>query len=378
MAPPQAALMTPGAPANADTPAPAAMVPFTRASHEHTETAFDESVTAASFGAGPTVLGPFDIPAFGYARGIWLLVEATAGAAGLNNAVSEADGPWSVISSIAIVDVNGAPIVGPFTGFDLMLVNKWGGYQFDTDPTNGAGFSDIAVTGNFTMLLYLPLEIVGRNALGALSNMNAASTYKIQLTCADDATVYSTSPDTLPGVRFRAFLDAWAQPSEADPSGNPQATRPPMLGTTQYWSKASYTIANGANTIRLARVGNYIRHLVLIFRDSAAAREGASIPDPVALHLDGRIVHNEAFLLRRQKMAAAYGYNLAAVTVADDDEGIWVYYYSHDFDNKPGGELADLWLPSVQSTRLELVGNFGEVGSLDVLTNDIAPVGNFV
>ena len=359
--------------------APAArLIPFTRASSEHREPGLDSSVTAAQFGAGPTTLGPFDVPAFGYARGLYLLVEATAGAAGLNNAVSEADGPWSVIRSISVTDVNGAPLVGPFTGYDLMLVNKWGGYSFDGDPTRGPGFSDVAVTGNFTILLYVPFEIIARDAYGALANMNAASTYKVHITCADDADVYSTAPDTLPGVRFRSWLDAWAQPTDADPDGNPQATRPPFLGTTQFWSKASLTVANGANTLRLPRVGNFIRTLLFVFRDSTAAREGATWPDPLQIHMDGRIIFNDNPVVYRGITAEKYGYNLTAVATANDDEGVAAFSFSHDFDGKPGAELKDLYLPTVQSTRLEFVGSIAEVGSLDILTNDISPVGHLL
>ena len=365
------------APAGGNGASPQLLVPFTKASREHTEGAFmDESITAAAYGTGPTQIAPADVPAFGYARSLELLVEATSGAAGLNNAVSQPDGPWDVINTITLKDVNGQPIWGPASGYDLMAANKWGGYGFDSDPTRWPSFSDIAVTGNFTFRLKIPIEIISRNALGALANMNASSTYKLEITVADDADVYSTAPDTLPGLRFRAWLNAWAPPSATDAQGNQQETEPKGLGTTQYWSKATYTTAVGSNTIRLARVGNLLRTLILIVRDDNAAREGADAPDPIAIHLDSRIVHDEAGVIRRDYMAERYGYALAPITTADDDEGVFVYDFSHDFDGHPGGELGDLWLPTVQATRLEFVGSISNsAGTLDVLTNDIAPVG---
>lgn len=372
----------PGAAAgNGDGEAPKVLVPFTKASREHTEGAFvDNTVSAASFGAGPTQIGPFDVPAFGYARAVELLVTTDGnGAAGLNNAVSQADGPWSVIRSITLKDVNGQPIVGPISGYDLMLANRYGGYAFDADPTRHPSFSDIDNDGEFSFRLRIPIEIVSRNALGALANMNASSTYKIEVTVADDADVYSTAPDTLPAVRFRAWLSAWAPPSAQDARGNAQQTEPRGLGTTQYWTKATYNTAIGSNTIRLARVGNLLRTLILVFRDENGAREGADAPDPVQIHLDGRIIHNEAALIRRDLMAERYGYALNALTNADDDEGVFVYDFSHDFDGHPGGELGDLWLNTVQATRLEIVGSVSNAaGTLDVLTNDIAPVGQLL
>lgn len=353
---------------------PAVRVPFTQASREHTEGAFfDATVNPAAFGSGPTTIGPFDVPAFGYARDLLLLVEATGGAAGGQNAAAKPDAPWSVIRSIALVDVNGAPIVGPFSGYDLMLANKWGGYAFEGDLTKLPAYSAVATSGDFSFLIRVPLEIVAREAYGALANMNASSTYKLQITIADDSDVYSTAPNTLPSVRVRGWLEAWAEPAAQDPQGNPQEQEPSGLGTTQYWSKATYSIANGANTVRLARVGNLIRTLILVFRDSGGAREGDTFADPIQLHLDGRIVFNEGQLIRRSLMAERYGYQLASIANADADEGVIVYDFSHDFDGKPGGELGELWLPTVQSSRLEIVGSFGEAGSLEVITNDIAP-----
>lgn len=365
------------APAQNGQDAPRVLVPFTKASRLHSEGAFlDESVSAASFAAGPIQLSPSDVPAFGYMKSIDLLVEATSGAAGLNNAVAKADAPWSVIKSITLKDVNGQPIVGPFTGYDLFLINKWGGYAFDGDVTRWPSYVTVATSGNFSFRLSLPVEIVARNALGALANMNASSTYKLEVTIADDGDVYSTAPDTKPGIRVRAWLQAWSPPVASDARGNAQETEPKGLGTTQYWSKATYGTAVGSNTIRLARVGNLIRTLVFVVRDENNAREGADAPDPIQIHLDGRIIHNEGSLIRRDTMAQRYGYALEAVTNADFDEGVFVYDFSHDFDGKPGGELGDLWLPTVQATRLEFVGSISNAaGTLDVLTNDIAPVG---
>ena len=79
------------------------VIPFTKASRLHSEGAFlDTTVSAASFGSGPTQISPADVPAFGYMKSIEILVETDGnGAAGLNNAVSQADAPWDVISSIA-------------------------------------------------------------------------------------------------------------------------------------------------------------------------------------------------------------------------------------------------------------------------------------
>lgn len=346
---------------------------FTRASMEHVEPGgYDETISAAAFGAGP-VTKSFELNAHGYVRSVTLLIESDGnGAAGLSNAVAEADAPWSFIKTITFRDVNGGHIFGPVSGFDLFLANKWGGYHHDGNVVNWPSYSAIDNDGEFAYRLDLPLEVIARDALGSLPNLNSASAYVVELVVADDADVYSTAPDTLPGVRIRAYLNAWSKPSATDPRGNPQMTAPPFERTTQFWTKQTASVNSGSQLVKLSRVGNFIRHVGVIFRDTNGAREGDGYSSSLALQLDGQTLFNEASLIRRDTMAQQYGYALDPITTAGFDEGIVWYSFAHDFDGKPGGELRDLWLPTVQSSRLELEINPGESGSLEFLVNDIA------
>lgn len=349
-------------------------VRFTRAAMEHTEPGgHDATVSAATFGAGPTTV-TFDVPAHGYLRRLMLLVEASGGAAGLATVAAAADAPWSFIKSITFKDVNGGNIVGPISGYNLFLANKWGGYGYDDNPVNDPNYSAVDTAGDFTFRLDIPIEAIARDALGALPNLNSASAYKVELVVADDGDVYTTPPDTLPSVRVRAILDAWSKPSAQDPRGTPQHTSPPFERTTQFWSRSSHSISgSGEFSARLPRVGNFIRTLIFVFRDSTDAREGDGFADTVKLTLDGQVIHNEPSAIRRSIMAEQYGYALNAISNGDLDEAVLVYPFSHDFDGKPGGELRDLWLPTVQSSRLEFtLANAGEAGTLEVITNDVS------
>jgi len=350
-------------------------VRFTRASVEHTEPGgYDDTITAGQFAAGPRTV-TFDVPAHGYLRRLLLLIETDGnGAQGVNPAVAQADAPWTFIRSISFKDVNGGNIYGPISGFNFYLANKWGGYSYDDNPVNDPNYSAIDADGEFSFRLDIPLEAIARDALAALPNLNSSSTYKVEITIADDGDVYSTPPDTLPGVRVRAFLDAWSKPSAVDPMGTAQETAPKHEGTTQMWSRASASVAGaGEFTLRLPRVGNFIRTLIFVLRDSDDCREGDTFPDTVKLTIDGQTLHSEPSTIRRAIMAEQYGYALAAMATADFDEGVLVYPFSHDFDGKPGAELRDLWLPTVQSSRLEFtLANAGEAGTLEVITNDIS------
>src|SRR5690606_27379986 len=105
--------------------------------------------------------------------------------------------------------------------------------------------------------------------------------------------VYSTAPSSLPDVRVRVFLEAWDQP-EASMAGATNQTTPPAMNTTQFWSSQVYNVNAGEQTIRLTRVGNYIRNLIFIYRDdsSPATRSGgeSEFPDPLRVYLDTRPV----------------------------------------------------------------------------------------
>ena len=359
--------------------APVLLVPFTRAAKEHVEQFVD--VTQQIL-ANSVQLGPFDVPAYGFMRGIYLQIDATGGAGGAATVVAAEDAPWSAIQELAILDVNGAPLVGPLGGYDLYLINKYGGYTFSPEPKQSPAYTNVAAgagaSGNFQFVLRIPIEVNGRDALGSLANQNASSTYKLRLVLNGSAGIYTTPPaTTLPAVRIRASLDAWTQPTQSDLRGNPNATMPPAHGTTSYWSKTVVNLANGFNTVRLPRVGNYIRELVFIYRDVTGSRlNGAGLwPDPASIYWDTRLLKSYPRNLFRHQMQNRLDYVATVETPRGLDNGVFVEDYCHEFDGQIGYELRDLWLPTVQSTRYELTGTFTGAGALTILTNDISPAG---
>lgn len=369
--------------------APMAIAPFNRAARRHREGPFFDS-GAKLLGANPQVLGPIDVPSYGFFRHVIILVEATGGTAGGTNAVKKEDAPWTALDSIQLTDVNGAPIISLMTGYDLFLVNLFGGYVARSDPRADPAFGDVSVGGNFSFVLRIPVEISARDALGALPNQNAASTYKLNFTLREEAAIYSTNPGGVqPSVRIRCFLEAWTQPDPTDLMGVPQAVVPPSVGTTQFWIKqGGNVVSNGANRTRFSRVGNFWRNVILVFRDNTGSRSGfeASIPDPIQIEWDGRVLLNDAKRVLRSVMAeqcSAIGLPatstdspaLAAGEVAIPN-GVMLYTFADDFDGRMGFELRDLWLPTTQASRIEWVGVAGAAGTVDFLINDVATAGS--
>lgn len=363
-----------GAPADKAAPtkdAPALVVPFVRAAQEHVEAFMD---TTIAIGANSTAIAPVDIPAYGFMRGIWIEVTGSGGTGAA--AVYKGDAPFTALTEISIMDVNGAPIVGPLDGYDVFQIDKVGGYR--RGSINPKLHPDYAVptTGNFSFLLYVPIELSARDGLGSLANLNAASSYKLRATIAPKGNVFSTDPTTLPNVRVRAWLDAWTQPNGTDLRGQAQATQPPAHGTTSYWSKTVFNVNTGQQNFKLPRVGNYIRELVFIFRDGSGVRNAASFPASFQLYWDTRLLKDYAPIVWRGQMSQRLGLKSPTADNADGlDTGVYVEDYCHEFDGLMGAELRDGWLPTVQSTRLEVIGNFGAAGTLTVLTNDVSPAG---
>lgn len=360
------------------------VVPFVRASAEHREpTGIDVSRTLST---SDQDLGVFDIPAYGYVRSLLILVQVTAGTG--TSVTTAEDGPWTALKNIALTEPNGAVISQFNTGFETYLSNKWGGYRdsIGADPKSSPLYSAPgASTGNFQFFVRIPVELNLRDALGALPNQNAAATFKLRLTLAKMADIYgTTSPSTPPAARVRVFLEAWDQPEQQSAGQSNQVT-PPAMNTTQFWSVQTFNINAGAQNVRLTRVGNYLRNLIMIYRTAAGVRstQDTQFPDPATLYLDTRPLDIVDRLSFKNQMFERTGFGAATgtQTIANDAPGgqenaVYVYDFMHEFDGTLGRENRDLWLPTLGSTRLEWQGSFGVAGTLTVLTNDVAIAGS--
>jgi hypothetical protein len=362
-------------------------VPFIRASAKHREPTGND--VSRILTTSDQDLGVMDIPAYGYVRYITILVTASGGTGGTPAATLTENGILAALKNIYLTEPNGAVIAQFDTAYELAMANKWtatGGHVLGSDPRQSPVYANATSTfAGFSYLLRIPVELNGRDGLGALPNQNAAATFKLRMTLAKVADIATgTLPTTLPTVRVRVGLEAWDQP-EISAQGQTNQITPPAMNTTQFWSSQSYTVNSGNNTIRLTRVGNYIRNLIFIMTNTTRAA-GETIwtnADPVYLYLDTRPLDiiepnnwNETMFNR-----TGYGRDLGSQTTALDapgglDNGVRVYDFCHEFDGTIGHENRDLWLPTLGSTRLELQFNASAAGTLKVLTNDVAIAGN--
>lgn len=361
-------------------------VPFIRASSEHREPTGIDITRAMT--TSDQDLGVFDIPAYGYVRSLLVLVQASGGTGGTPAATFPEDSPFNTLKNIYLTEPNGAVIYQANSGYEAHLIHKWGGYRNPLGADMKASPTFVAPTAafsGFSYLMRIPVELNLRDGLGSLPNQNAAATFKLRLTLAKVADVAAgTLPTTLPNVRVRVFLEAWDQPETASAGQTNQIT-PPALNTTQFWSSQIYNVNAGSQTIRLTRVGNYLRNLILILRRGGTSRANGDTdwPDPATLYLDTRPLDIiERNNIKHQMFErSGFGGALGGTVPANDspgglDNGVFVYDFTHEFDGTLGQENRDLWLPTLGSTRLEIQGQFANAGVLTVLTNDVAIAGS--
>jgi len=326
-------------------------------------------------------LPTLSVPATGFLNGLYVWVTVTTAGNSATTAF-QADGPWSAIDTIEFDDVNTKPIIGPFGGWDVYCLNKFGGYAFQDDPSSSPTYAATTGSGgtggSAGFCLFLPLELCPRDGLGSLPNKASNSTFKLKIRLAPSTAVYSTAPTTLGTVRVRVLPKSYWDPDAADMKGRPLSQQPPAVTTTQFWSKTDLVVPAGAISPMLPRVGFLLRNLVFVLRDNAGSRTvgEADFPDPFMLQYEANIMINRYRDVWRHQIARDYGYSGAVANAAGaKDLGVYVENYCHDFGSRPGWESRRGYLPTSSTSRLQVKGTVGGTGNhtLTVLTNDVSP-----
>jgi hypothetical protein len=332
-------------------------------------------------GATAVQLPPYTPSANSYIRGVWIVgVVATSGNAA--TVAFQPDAPAIAYQSVTFQDANEKPIVGPFDGYTLLAVDKFGGYLNNGDPrasaiysvTTGAGGSG----GSFTVVLYVPLEVVSRDALGALQNKSSSSAFQLLLTVNTSANIYSTAPTTLAPLVTTCYEDGWVQPKATDLSGTALSQAPPQLGTTQYWTRGSYNALNGSQQVQLNQgLGYPIRNFMSINYDVSAGTRAAGDTDwPTTYQLlfKGTSMLNISKTLWKHQMSVLWDYfNTTADTANGLENGVYVLPFDNDFDNGPGAELRNGYLPTQQGDQLQEIASWNANSTQYWIANYVAP-----
>lgn len=350
--------------------------PFVAGTRTVDKSTYDESKALT---ASTQDLRTYECDPNGFLGGAYILVEATGGTSTAALTIN-ADAPFIVLDTITFNDTNNKPIVGPMTGYDLYIANKYGGYAFSDDAKESPVYATPVTasgngSGNFTFVLRLPVEIVHRDGLGALPNKSSSATFDISMRLSALTTVLGAGQTGLT-VRVRIQQYGWMDPNATDLKGNPVNQNPPGVQTTQYWAKQTYTMASGAFNQRLQGIDSLVRNLVFILYDDASRTTGdADFADPFTFQYETSLPVQRIKTVWRHMIGESFGYRNAVETAGGRDYATYPLWYNQDFGAKPGWETRLGYLPVTSATTLNISGTWGGSGTkvLVVLVNKVVP-----
>lgn len=312
----------------------------------------------------------------GYIYGIDIDVQGVT--AGNAAAVTFAeDGPYSAIPSVIFRDVQGELV--NLDGYSLYLLNLYGAYlpwllntSQDTriyQAVTGGG----ATGGSFRFHLWVPVGTNLRDLIGLLGNQDRAMRYQLRTDIAPTAQIYGVAPTNAPQVTIQRTYHSFAVPGTTNANGARQEQVPPKFGVLHYSTKNRNASApQGGSTVNhyLARLGNTIRLLILVFRSNGTrANAEANMPSRISFKLGDVPIFTETVAHRRMLMFKRYGWDAPA--------GVLVYDAISDFYTQAGAELGEdyWWTNGLVNAQFEITypAGFGAANnSLDVITDDLA------
>jgi hypothetical protein len=334
--------------------------------------------------AGTQSLTPYEFQVDGYLSGA--LIRVTATTAGNAAATAfQADGPFSVLQSIAFEDISGKQVLGPISGWQLYVLNRFGGFVYNADAkanavytaTTGAG----ATGGSYRFVLRLPIQVRKRDGMGSLPNRNASATFKLKLTINTIATVYSTAPTNAASINVQVEQHGWATSDNRDYKGAAVAPTPNGVGSLMYTDVETIQLSAGAFNQRMGTFGGLVRLLVFELRDSTGSRsQGESDwPTLFEVEIDKVKCYSRSTVTWDYLMSEDYGLNSTAEAVGAANtkiNGVKVLHWLDDFGLQPGAENSFRYQPVTPSTAVQLIGSIGGAGAhtLTVTKNYLSPV----
>lgn len=376
-------------PGSAQSPAPS--LPFPIASRMMSRFSFTTGAIAMS-AAAPTPVSPIQIPAVGYIRHIDLQVTFT-GVGGTAPAFT-ADAPFNGLAAVEFRTAAGNDLIVPLTGYQLYLACKYGA-QYAAAPMSdnrlGAGYTTVAgPPPTSTFFLQVPLEIDCETGLGAIPALASNRSYQLAITLAAIATLVSGAPTSMTAT-IQGTAWYWSEPPAVTQSGVAQETQPYGLGTISQWQLETPPLTPGDKYVKSNNVGNVIRTMIFVLRNSSGARIDASgWPSVSELYLD----NEPMFYLTQaewidefvQKTFMFYGATTTTGATKDVPNAADTGVYPIPFHALAGGIAGDpansrsQLLPTLDASQLQLRGtSFGaNVSTLEILTQSVVPTSSSV
>src|SRR5271166_16138 len=225
--------------ANANQPAPRPW-PFPVGVYESDVQDYSASLTQT---ASAQQFPIWNLSPTGWLRGVWLDVNCVTSGNAATVSISK-DNPWTAIQSITLYDL-GNEVVLQLLGYQVMVMNKYGGYFNVADPRADVNYSVTVgaggAAGSFHFTLYIPLEVIGRSALGVVQNESKPG-WKLQVYLDTIANTYNVAPTTGGVVTILGYIASYTEPAGGSASGRPFSQTPPQPSTLQYWKYEGATV----------------------------------------------------------------------------------------------------------------------------------------
>ena len=375
--------------------------PFITGTRRIDSATYDKTKTLT---AGTQSLDNYECDAEGFMSGLYILVEGNITVTATGVVVYGSEAPFGILDTIELQDTNSKAILGPMTGYELYLCNKYGGYSFNDDARNNADTFLLTAgsAADFAFVLRLPIEIVHRDALGSLPNKSSSATYtlKMRVGAYGVGSVFNAVGLQTIEVRVRVQQFGWMDPEMTDIQGNAVQGTPPANGATQIWETQAYGgLASGNMNVRLTGLDTMIRNLIFVLRDNSASSATAassatssaaqrhsgdlSFPDPFTLQYEKSTPISRMKTIWRHMIGEWFEYAAARGAASTEaakarDLGVYPEPFNTDFGHKPGAESRFGYMPSNSATSWRASGSIpASLGTapytLTVISNKISP-----
>ncbi|MFF8495184.1 hypothetical protein ACF06O_30650 [Streptomyces albidoflavus] len=279
------------------------------------------------------------------------------------------DAPFNSIATFQLSDTGGQPILGPMSGWELMIFVKHGGFSFSDDPRDSQTYSAVAGSGgsggSFSFILHVPVQFVRREPLGVLPNTNSNNAYAVDITMNSTTGVYSTAPTNAVSYVVKVYQDSYRQSSGKDAQRNQTVTTPPGLGAVLYLRRNTMELAAGSVDEELSQQEGSYRALHFVLRDSNGSRATGDTdwPDPVQIYFNNDVPYDRTKSMWIRRMERDYGYKAAVETANGRDRGHYVLPFITDNGLKAGSEDRYKYLSVSAADTLGIRGVIGGSGT---------------
>lgn len=358
--------------------------PFPVGVYESTTQDLDATValgaTIAAWTA-PIQLSPsWNVSPTGWLRTLWMDFTLTI-AGNAATPTLAADGPWSVVQKMTLYDLGGEQVI-QVTGYEWMVLNKFGGYYEIGDPRADITYSvttgSAASSGSFHFILAVPFEAVARDAMGTVQNESKPG-WRVELYFDTAANTYGTTPTAAgtASMRVRGYPESYTEPAAAAPNGRPFASAPPLPGTLQYWKSENGTQPSGNMRWDLSNgVGFPLRNVIYYARgnaDGLRATGDTNWPDPATVTLGNINLFTRSKNLWLSRLGKDFGLTSATVdTAMGRESGVFPYWLTKDFGLRAGAEVRFKYLDTQVNSLVRFTGSAGASLNFFALVNWLA------